>query len=97
MDEDNTFEELIDSIEPTSSGSISQNALEPGTLIVTNYPPKRVKKDPFWNELTEVGDKRHCNLCNKAYRAKKCFRKQKIQSTQYVTGCLKKMPPQVSA
>ncbi|RIB02810.1 hypothetical protein C2G38_2226807 [Gigaspora rosea] len=41
MDEDNTFEELIHSIEPTSSGSISQNALEPGMLIVTNHPPKR--------------------------------------------------------
>ena len=47
MDEDNTFQELIDSIEPTSSGSISQNALEPGTLIVTNHPPKRVKKGAF--------------------------------------------------
>ncbi|RIB25409.1 hypothetical protein C2G38_2166056 [Gigaspora rosea] len=55
---DSTFEELIDSIEPTSSGPISQNALEPGTLIVTNHPRKQVKKDPFWNELTEVGDKR---------------------------------------
>ncbi|RIB11597.1 hypothetical protein C2G38_2203007 [Gigaspora rosea] len=54
MDEDNTFEEIIDSIEPTSSGLISQNALEPGTLIVTNHYPKRVKKNPFWNELTEV-------------------------------------------
>ena len=44
MDEDNTFEELIDSIEPTSSGSISQNALEPGMLIVTDHSPKQVKR-----------------------------------------------------
>ncbi|RIB24888.1 kinase-like domain-containing protein, partial [Gigaspora rosea] len=42
MDEDNTFEELIDSIEPTSSGSISQNALEPGTLIITKHSTKRL-------------------------------------------------------
>ena len=36
-------------------------------MEITNHPPKRLKKDPYWDEITETGDKRHCKLCNKAY------------------------------
>ena len=81
MDKANTFEEIIDSIEPTSSGSISQYALEPGTLIVTNHPPKRVKKDPFWNELTEVGDNDIATFAIKRTEQRNVFESKKYNQS----------------
>ncbi|CAG8763457.1 9972_t:CDS:2, partial [Ambispora leptoticha] len=45
----------FDSTEPTSSSSMFQNVIESGTLMeITIHPPKRLKKNPFWNELTKI-------------------------------------------
>ena len=47
---------------------MSQTKLASYTLKeITNHSPKRLKKDPFWDELLETGGKRYYKHCTKSY------------------------------
>ena len=47
---------------------MSQTKLASDTLKeITNHSPKRLKKDPFWDELLETGGKRYYKHCTKSY------------------------------
>lgn len=68
MNEKTIHDQFNNTTEFTSSSSMSQVEFASSTLKeITNFPPKRLKKDPFWDELIETGDKRHCKYCPASY------------------------------
>jgi len=69
MDEKSSFGQLnVTKLTSASNSLLSQDEFEPEALTeTTDRSLKRLKRDPFWDELTVTKGKRHCKYCNSSY------------------------------